>query len=46
MNDDDEGLDGRWAELREAIELGEYSQAAALLDELAEELGDDAPEVM
>lgn len=46
MTEDDEGLDGRWDELREAIELGEYSQAAALLDELAEELGDDAPEVM
>ena len=42
----DEPVDPRWDELQEAIELGEFGRAEAVLDALAEELGEHAPEIL
>lgn len=39
-------LDARWAEIHEAVDFGEFEQAEALLDELADELGEDQPEIL
>ena len=41
MRDDDEADDRRWGALVDAINLGDYAGAESLLDELAEEYGDD-----
>lgn len=45
MKDDDE-LDQRWAAVQEAVDFGEYERAEALLDSLADELGEDDPDVL
>ncbi len=39
-------LDRRWSEVHEAVELGEYARAEALIDAIADELGDEDPEVL
>ena len=44
MTDDE--LDERWAEVHEAVDLGEFGRAEALIDALADELGEDDPEVL
>jgi predicted Zn-dependent protease with MMP-like domain len=43
---DDDELERGWTEFHEALELGEFGRAEALLDELAEQLGDDEPEIL
>jgi predicted Zn-dependent protease with MMP-like domain len=41
-DDDQEAVeDGRWDALEDAINLGDYEKAEALIDELAEDYGDD-----
>jgi predicted Zn-dependent protease with MMP-like domain len=42
----DEELDQRWAEVHETVDLGEFERAEALIDALADELGEDDPEVL
>lgn len=42
----DEELERRWAEVHEAVDLCEFGRAEALLDALADELGDDDPEIL
>jgi predicted Zn-dependent protease with MMP-like domain len=44
MNDDE--LDQCWAEVHEAVDLGDFSRAEALIDALADALGEDDPEVL
>jgi predicted Zn-dependent protease with MMP-like domain len=44
MTDDE--LDRRWAEVHDAVDLGEFNRAEGLLDALADELGEDDPEVL
>jgi predicted Zn-dependent protease with MMP-like domain len=44
MTDDE--LDHRWDEVHEAVDLGEFGRAEALLDALADELGDDDSEIL
>ena len=44
MTDDE--LDHRWDEVHDAVELGEFGRAEALLETLADELGDDEPEIL
>ncbi|MFO7567008.1 MAG: metallopeptidase family protein [Enhygromyxa sp.] len=41
-----EELDARWAEVHDALELGEFGRAELLIDALADELGDDEPEIL
>lgn len=43
---DDDDPDPRWQQLDDAINLGEYERAEALLDELADDYGDDEPELL
>jgi predicted Zn-dependent protease with MMP-like domain len=44
--DEDERDDPRWAGVEEAIELGEFERAETLIDELADDFGDDHPDVL
>src|SRR5690606_2986129 len=44
MTDDE--LDRRWAEVHDAVDLGEFARAEALLDALTDELGEDDPEIL
>ncbi len=46
MRADEEELERRWTEVHEAVELGEFERAEALLDALADELGDEDPEIL
>jgi predicted Zn-dependent protease with MMP-like domain len=41
----DEDADERWEQLAEAIALGEFDRAEALIDDLADDYGDDDPEL-
>lgn len=46
MTEDTEELDRRWAEVHEALDLGELGRVGVLIDRLAQQLGDDDPDVL
>jgi predicted Zn-dependent protease with MMP-like domain len=43
---DEDDLDQCWAQVHEAVELGDFALAESLIDALADALGDEDPEVM